>query len=240
MRLSATLLDRIRRVGLPGAARTIAARRAVAIVLVIVGAVTAIAAHRDPRESLVAVAAHDLRPGQVIAADDVVMRGVSPDLAVRSLTTAELAIGSTTTGAIEAGEVLTTTRLLRSRQAQELTGHDDARLVPVRLADAPVATLLRVGDVVDVVSDSSDTSDSAGTAPTPVDPENNSADLIGATNAAPVDVLASGAVVAVVADRQTSSARTSSTAPILLAMPAEEAHRVAAAGLNSALTVVLR
>ena len=87
-----------------------------------------------------------------------------------------------------------------------------ARLVPVRPADASVGSILREGDVVDVLSPDS-------------------------------VVLARGAIVALTAGLSPAtgplSGAGSASAPILLAMDEQAAHRVAAVGLDSALALVL-
>lgn len=159
----------------------------------------------------VLVAAHDLRPGQVVESGDLQPRRVAnrtvPD---GFLTDVTPAVGRTVTGRVRAGEILTDARLLSSHLPADLTGIDDARLVPIQLSDDAVTSLLRPGDVVDVLTEEA-------------------------------EVLARRAVVALHAVEPQSGglAPSRTAAPVLLAMDAAAAHRVAAAGLDTSLAVVL-
>lgn len=158
------------------------------------------------------MATHDLLPGRVVEDGDVhPRRVVGSSVPEGVLNNPGLAIGRTVTGRVRGGEILTDTRLLSSHLPADLTGLDDARLVPVRLSDEAVTALLRPGDVVDVLTEDA-------------------------------DVLARRAVVALhalgAAPGGITSGRTAAT-PVLLAMDAPSAHRVAAAGLDTSLAVVL-
>ncbi|MDS1115908.1 SAF domain-containing protein [Gordonia westfalica] len=211
-RLGPRLRDRLAHAVRPGWTRRLAVRRTVAAALVVASAVVAIVGTRADGEFEVLVAAHDLLPGQTVEAGDLtsrlVMAGTAPAGVVSD---AALATGRTVTGRVRTGEILTDARLLSSRLPAELTGVDDARLVPVRLSDEAVTSLLRPGDVVDVLTDSA-------------------------------DVLARRAVVAMHTGQTSSGGITAgrnAVAPVLLAMDAAAAHRVAAAGLDSSLAVVL-
>ncbi|WP_231610607.1 RcpC/CpaB family pilus assembly protein, partial [Rhodococcus sp. CX] len=95
------------------------------------------------------------------------------------------------------------------------TGNPDARVVPIRLADAGVGDLLREGDLVDVLT----------VAP-------GSGDL--SPNA---QVLATGATV--VLAHSAEGARDQRERVVLLALAPDQATAVAAASLVSALTVTL-
>ncbi|MDJ0455075.1 SAF domain-containing protein [Gordonia amicalis] len=211
-RLGPRLGDRIAHAVRPGWTRSLAVRRLVAVALIVAAAGVAVVGARADGEFEVLVAAHDLIPGQMVDAGDLTPRLVmGSTVPAGAISDAALATGRTVTGRVRTGEILTDTRLLSSRLPAELTGVDDARLVPVRLSDEAVTSLLRPGDVVDVLTDSA-------------------------------DVLARRAVVAMHTGQSSSGGIASgrnSVAPVLLAMDAAAAHRVAAAGLESSLAVVL-
>ncbi|WP_232718726.1 SAF domain-containing protein [Gordonia metallireducens] len=211
-RLGPRLRDRLGSALRPGWMRSLAVRRLVAVALVVAAAVIALAGTRADGEFEVLVAARDLLPGQVVAADDLATRLVAGStVPAGAISDTELAAGRTVTGRVRTGEILTDTRLLSSRLPADLTGVDDARLVPVRLSDEAVTSLLRPGDVVDVLTDSE-------------------------------EVLARRAVVAMHTGQDSPTgfpAGRSTVAPVLLAMDVAAAHRVAAAGLDSSLAVVL-
>ena len=139
--LNPTLLNRISRAVRPDFARTLAARRIAAGVLVVLAAVVAL--RPDPGHTLreVVVAARDLSPGVTLRAAWI------PDGAANAV---ESVIGATLAGPSRRGEVLTDARILGSRLAGLSTGAD-ARVVPLHLADAAVVDLIRPGDVVDVL-----------------------------------------------------------------------------------------
>ncbi len=101
----------------------------------------------------VVVAARDLAPGHTLTADDVahVERDRS-GLVAGTLHDLDDAVGHTLAGPVPAGEPLVDTRLLGPRLAAAATGFADARVVPIRLADAGVSELLREGDRVDVLT----------------------------------------------------------------------------------------
>ncbi|SIR76629.1 SAF domain-containing protein [Williamsia sterculiae] len=217
-RLVPTLTDRLRELARPGWARTLLVRRLIAGAFVVAALVSALAAHRADRTDTVLVAAHDLTPGAPLTAADVATRelptGTAPDGALRRRADTET---RTVTAAIRGGEVLTDVRLLSPRLPTALLRRPDARLVPVHIGDAGVPALLREGDLVDVLAAQHDSDDSA-----------------------PPSVLVRGAVVAVVSTRAAASLRTSpDPGVVLLAMPETDAHRVAAANLTEAVTVVL-
>ncbi|MGH3561022.1 MAG: SAF domain-containing protein, partial [Mycobacterium sp.] len=110
------------------------------------------------------------------------------------------------------GEVLTDVRLLGERLA-EATAGPDARIVPVHPADGALIDLVRPGDVVDVVA-ASDT-----------DP-----------HASP-RIVATGAIVVLVSDRQKGAA---DDRVVLVALPATAANAVAGAALVQTVTLTLR
>lgn len=185
-------------------------RRSVAVVLVIIAVVVSVRDHRVAAGQAVVVAAHDLLPGRVLtAADMAVVRAPGDLVPAGAVRLSSDGTGRTVTSTMRAGEIVTDARLLSARLAGQLTGVSDARLVPVRLSDETVADLLREGDVVDVLDEST-------------------------------RVLARDAVVALSAATGSSGLTgTKKSRPVLLAMAAAPAQKVAAVGLQSALTVIL-
>ncbi|WP_313676592.1 SAF domain-containing protein [Mycolicibacterium sp.] len=158
--LNPTLLNRISHAVRPDFARTVLARRAAAALLVALAAIAALRPDPAGTPQDVVVALHDLSPGITLTADDVALRQrpatTLPDGAATSL---EAVVGATLAGPSRRGEVLTDARVLGSRLTG-LSAGPDARIVPVHLADAAVADLLRPGDVVDVLGSPSGDSDS--------------------------------------------------------------------------------
>ncbi|MFW0786862.1 SAF domain-containing protein [Gordonia sp. CPCC 206044] len=223
--LSPRIVDRIRHTLRPGWSRSVLARRTASVCLVVAAVVVAVAGHRGSAERTVVVTTTDLMPGHAVAATDLAVReipgGLIPTGALRM--TAD-AVGRTVAGSVRSGEILTDSRLLSTRLPARLVGRSDARLVPVELAEQTVTSLLREGDVVDVLA-ADDTADGS------VDDHERS-----------TAVLARGAVVALTRvdgeDGLLSGGR-AGPHPILLAMAEASAHRVAAAGLDTALAVVV-
>ncbi|WP_374613338.1 SAF domain-containing protein [Gordonia sp. (in: high G+C Gram-positive bacteria)] len=210
--LAPRLRDRLGAALRPGWTRSLLVRRVVAAALVLAAVVVGVTGTRADGDVEVVVAAHELRPGQVVDVGDLQSRRiVAGTVPGGALAEAGPAIGKTVTGRVRRGEIMTDTRLLSSRLPADLTGDDDARLVPIRLSDDAVTALLRPGDVVDVLTEEA-------------------------------EVLARRAVVALhAAESQSGGIAPGGTAaaPVLLAMDAASAHRVAAAGLDTALAVVL-
>ncbi len=188
-------------------------RRSVAAILVLAAVTVFFADQRAAPGTAVVAAVRDLRPGTPLTAADVTVIRVPaetvPDGALRLSADAR---GRTVTGAVRRHEVLTDTRLLGPRLPRRLTGLPGARLVPVHLAERGTADLLVPGDVVDVLTKGGPTE--------------------------PPVVVASGAVVALGTTAR-GSQRGDDGSPVLLAMGSAAAHRVAAAGLTTALTVVI-
>lgn len=127
----------------------LARRRLLAGLLAAVAVAAGLHATRaaPPPQVDVLVAAHDLPAGAVIADDDVrrvgfapgsVPEGVAPDPAGRTLA-----------APLRAGEPLTDVRLVGPALTD---GYPGLVAVPVRLPDAGMAGLLRVGDRIDLVS----------------------------------------------------------------------------------------
>jgi len=158
--LNPTLLNRVSLAVRPDFARTVLARRIASALLVVLAAVAALRPDPAGTPRDVVVALHDLSPGITVTADDVALTQrpatTLPDGAATSL---EAVVGATLAGPSRRGEVLTDARVLGSRLTG-LSAGPDARVVPVHLADAAVADLLRPGDIVDILGSPPGDSDS--------------------------------------------------------------------------------
>ncbi|MFF1386456.1 SAF domain-containing protein [Rhodococcus erythropolis] len=210
--------------------RTATVRKIAAVALAALGVVLFF--RGDPATDTVAavVSSRDLTPGQVIADSDVEIREIdSKQLPEGVVSDTDLVVGRTVAGPIRSGETVTDVRVLSPRLAGLSVGTDDARIVPVRLADAAVADMLRSGDVVDVLTVGPDTSRTDTSRP---DTPNESI-----ADKAP-QILAAGAVVALVTTSE--STRNQQEQVILLALPTPAANVVAAASLSNAITVTFR
>lgn len=225
--LSPSTFDRVVELTRGTRFRTATVRKIAAVVLATLGVVLFF--RGDPATDTVAVvvSSRDLTPGQVIADSDVEMREIdSKQLPEGVVSDTDLVVGRTVAGPIRSGETVTDVRVLSPRLAGLSVGTDDARIVPVRLADAAVADMLRSGDVVDVLTVGPDTS--RPDTPHPDTPNESVADK------AP-QILAAGAVVALVTTSE--STRNQQEQVILLALPTPAANVVAAASLSNAITV---
>lgn len=130
----------------------LARRRLLAALLTAVAVATGVhaAATPPPATVEVVVAAHDLPAGVVLTSEDLRPAGFGPD-SVPAGATDDLGdtVGRTLAAPLRAGEPVTDVRLV----GPSLTdGYPGLSAVPVRLPDAGMADLLRVGDVVDLVS----------------------------------------------------------------------------------------
>ena len=212
--LNPTLFDRISAALRPDFIRSVLARRIMAGGLVLLAGVAAL--RPDPADSRrdVIVAAHDLSPGVVLAADAVrtVTRAAGP-VPEGAVTGLSAIVGATLAGPARSGEVLTDARVLGPRLAG-LTIGPNARIVPLRLADAAVLDLIRPGDVVDVLG--------APSAVSEVEPR----------------LVASNAVVVLVSAKQTNSA-TDRERVVLVALPAVAANALAGATLVETVTLTI-
>ena len=153
--------------------------------------------------------------------DDVVLTDYRADVRPEgSAGTLDAIVGKTVAGATRRGEPITDARILGPRLAAVSTGTADARVVPLRLADAGVAELLREGDRVDVfTADEHNRSDVPAPGPT---------------------MLAADAVVVLVTAAEGGSSGTGRAAKervVMLALPTADAGRIATASLTSAMTV---
>ena len=211
--LNPTLLERISRTLRPDFTRTTRARRLAAGLLVVLAGVAALRPDARDVQREVAIAARDLSPGTPLTADDVRMENRSaatlPDGAHSDLAI----IGSTLAGPARRGEVLTDARVLGPRLAGLSAGRD-ARVVPLRLADAAVLDLIRSGDVVDILG-----------AP--------SADA----NARPRVIATNAVVVLVSATAKTIGS--SNDRVVLVALPVSAAHALAGATLVETVTLTI-
>lgn len=138
-------------------------RRLLAGALLLLGAVSALAAATPPQAADVIIARHALTAGTVLAAADVqlVSRRLAeqPDQALSSL--ADVA-GQRTAGAVARGEVLTRPRLAVAAFTAALRSGHTAVSVAVTTS---AASLLRPGSAVDVVTVSPAADPSARPAP---------------------------------------------------------------------------
>jgi Flp pilus assembly protein CpaB len=121
---------------------------ALAVGLAVLAGLRALSPAPSPTAEVV-VAAHDLPGGRTLDADDLDVRRVPADLPPSGAAVAVSAVeGRTLAAPVRAGEVITDRRVLG---AGLLAAHPGAVAVPVRVPDAEVPRLLRVGDRVDVV-----------------------------------------------------------------------------------------
>ncbi|GAA1796082.1 SAF domain-containing protein [Nocardioides hankookensis] len=130
--------------------RVVLARRRLLAALLTAVAVAAglhAASAEPPPDVAVLVAAHDLPAGAVVGADDVRRVGFAPGSVPTGL--AHDPAGRTLAAPMRAGEPLTDVRLVGPALTD---GYPGLVAVPVRLPDAGMAGLLRVGDRIDLVS----------------------------------------------------------------------------------------
>ncbi|WP_306361065.1 RcpC/CpaB family pilus assembly protein [Nocardia sp. CC227C] len=205
-------------------------RRLVAVGLLALAAVLALRGDPADRRTEVVVAARELPPGHTLGATDIrtvgretagLPEGFAGDPAA--------VLGATLTGAVRTGEILTDVRVVGPRLAAAAAGTPDARIVPIRLADAAVASVLRAGDRVDVVAAEEE-------GPADHAREERPRRTAGADTARPVRVLATDAAVVLVSGAD--GPRDSGAQVVLVALDARHATAVAAASLRTALTVV--
>jgi Flp pilus assembly protein CpaB len=193
--------------------RMLLVRQVAAGSLVLAAVVLAVRAPGGGDGVPVVVAARELPSGSTLHAADVTPRRYPPELvppaALRTVGEVE---GQVLAGAAGPGEPLTPARLAGPELAARATGGRDAASVPIRLADAGVAALLRPGRIVDVVT-------------------------VGQRTDQPT-VLASAAVVLTVLPPESTSAGRGRL--VLVAVPRAVAGRLAAATLGQDVAVTLR
>jgi Flp pilus assembly protein CpaB len=216
--LNPSPLSRLSQALRPDWTRTNAARRVTAGALVVLAGVAALRPDPADGHADVVVFAHDVAPGVELTANDLRVESRSkttiPD---GSQSDPATLLGSTLAGPARRGEVLTDVRLLSPRLA-EATAGPDARVVPLRLADAALLDLIRPGDVVDVLA-----ADSAAPG--------------GAVDEQP-RMVATDAVVVLVSQKVTSPGRGDDRV-VLVALPAHAANQVAGASLTQSVTLTL-
>ncbi len=196
--------------------RSVLARRrplaALLAALAVAAALRGQAAPPPPRTAVL-TAAHDVAAGAVLGAGDLRRAGFAPsDVPSGALRSAGDAVGRTTTVPLRAGEPLTDARLLA---APLLHGYPGLVAVPVRVGDAGVVRLLRVGDRVDLLA----------------------ADPQGGSRAAPV--VADAAPVLAIPRPAEDAPGLTTGALVVLGVPEQAAGTVAQAGVSSFLSVVL-
>lgn len=127
----------------------LARRRLLAAVLTAVAVAAGLHAVTAPAPAHVAVpvAAHDLPAGTVLSGDDLAIAEFAPGSVPDGVVAA--AAGRTLAAPLRAGEPVTDVRLVGPALVE---GYPGLTAVPVRLPDAAMAGLLRVGDRVDLVS----------------------------------------------------------------------------------------
>lgn len=208
--LQPRIIDRVRQALRPEWTRSGRVRQIAAAALVVAAAVSWLVDTGETDQVAVLTAGRDLPAGTDLNPGDLQIRHLPADLVPDDAMTDDRDLtGKAVAGPVATGEVITDARLRTADLPQRLTGRADARLVPVRPADDSVSELLAYGDVVDVVDEQA-------------------------------DVLARDAVVAVTAEAGERSLTASGEGrPVLLAMSEAAAHRVAAAGLGAAITIVL-
>ncbi|MGB3354263.1 MAG: SAF domain-containing protein [Mycobacterium sp.] len=213
--LNPTPLSRLRQAVRPDWSHTVAARRALAGVLVVLAAVAAW--RDDPRadHTDVVVTTRDLSPGTELTGEDVALEtrtaSTIPD---GSTVDIDSVVGTTLAGPARRGEVVTDVRLLGPRLAESAVG-PDARIVPLPLADPALVDLVRPGDVVDIVA-----------APVSTD---------AATEAR---LIATDAVVVLVSAKE-NGVTAGGGRVVLVALPAAAAKAVAGAALVQTVTLTL-
>ena len=196
------------------------ARRVAAGALVVLAGIATLRPNPSA-DAEVVVAARDLRPGAALTADDVRLeKRLATTVPDGSQADVSAVVGSTLASPTRRGEVLTDVRLLGSRLAEAAIGSKagpGARIVPLRLADAALIDLVRVGDVVYVLAAPADSP---------------------ATGQAASRVVATDAVVILVSPRQKAQA-TDGDRVVLVALPARVANTVAGSALGQTVTLTL-
>ncbi len=221
--LNPLLRDRLRQLAAArGWPRTLALRRVVAAVLVLLAVALAVRppprARGEPTVPML-VAARDLAPGSSLRPADLrVVRAPESLRPPAALTAADQATGRVLTGAASRGEPVTRTRLVGPENSRLTTGDPDAVAVPVRLADPEVATLLAPGARVDVVT-------------------------VAPRGGAGAVVLAADVTVVTVRAAEQDDAVQAGTRPgrlVVIAVPRASAARLASVSLGQPVAVTLR
>ena len=140
--------DRVTRLARTVRRAVLRRRRLLAALLTAIAVATGIhAAAPPPARVGVLVASHDLAPGEVIGTNDLTEARFAPGTVPTGLDDAPE--GRILAAPLRAGEPVTDVRLVGRALAASYPG---LTAVPVRLPDAGMAGLLRVGDRVDLVA----------------------------------------------------------------------------------------
>jgi Flp pilus assembly protein CpaB len=154
----ATLRDRLTTIRLALRRTLLLRRRLLAALLagVAVFAGLRAAAPPAPPSVWVVTAAHDLDGGAVLATGDLTRVAYADGTAPDGSTTLDAALGRTLAAPLRRGEPVTDVRLvgpgLLSGYSGSLDPSGDVVALPVRVPDAGVVALLRVGDLVDLLA----------------------------------------------------------------------------------------
>lgn len=186
----------------------------------------------------VVIAARDLTSGTTLRLEDTkTVHLPKRTLPTGALINVQQSEGKQTAGPIRSGEILTDYRLLSATSATAATGKPDAQLVPVALSDPLLADLLQEGNIVDVVAVLDNAArnvarqhDDAELA----DPEQSNREQVNVERT----VIASRAVVVLVSKNPSKQSR--NPGYVLLALPKEQAHHVAAVALTHSVTITLQ
>jgi len=141
--------DRLGRLTLPARRAVLRRRRPLAALLAAVAVAAGLqaAAPPAPPRTGVLVAARDLPSGVLLAPGDLTRVAFAPGSVPDGL--AAGAVGRTLAAPLRRGEPVTDVRLVGPALAR---GHPGLAALPVRLPDAAMAALLRVGDRIDLVA----------------------------------------------------------------------------------------
>ena len=194
--------------------RLLAHRRLIAAVCtgLAVAAGLQVTAGPPPATTTVLTAAHDLAGGAVVRAEDLRPVRFMPGSVPRGvITSAAQAVGRTTSTPVRAGEPITDVRLLGGSMLQ---GYPGAVAAPVRIGDAGAVALLRIGDRVDLLA---------------ADPQTGRA-----------TVVADNAPVIALPTPGPDQSGLVSGGLLVVAVPAATGQALAAAGVSSLLSVVIR
>lgn len=190
----------------------LARRRLLAAACAALAVATALQANAAPAPPTrrVLVAARDIPAGVPVDAEDLTTGDFAPENVPDGAVRPAEALGRTTVGPVRKGEPLTDVRLL---QESLLDGYPGMVAAPVRIGDPGAVELLRVGDRVDVLA---------------ADPQAGDAHVL----------VTDARVVAIPRPEETGPTLTSG-ALVVLAIPAQSAPSVAAAGVSAFLSVVV-
>jgi Flp pilus assembly protein CpaB len=193
--------------------RTLSAVCAAAAVLAGLHAV----APPPPETVSVLAAARDLPSGTVIGPDDLVPVDLPAAAVPDSAVSAVEATGRTVAAPVRRGETVTDVRLVGESL---VAAHPGAVAVPVRIPDAGVVDLLRVGDVIDLVA----------------------TDTAGAPGASPEGTVVADDVSVVALPQDVTAAGLAGSGPlggrlVVIAADARDAEKIAGRAVRSYLTV---